>query len=110
MVFNNAENILVLLFVSPGRANILVQDSGQHFRPLLASRGARRGQRGLDHPLNENRLNTNLLLTFVNTKQFRTFIHSSIKISIITSGVVICYLVMLRVLHFNCNKQIVLRL
>jgi len=32
-----------------------------------------------------------------------------IKISIITSGVVICYLVTLRVLHFNCNKQIVLR-
>jgi len=33
----------------------------------------------------------------------------SIKISIITSGVVICYLT-LRVLHFNCNKQIVLSL
>ena len=34
----------------------------------------------------------------------------SMKISIITSGVVICYLVTLRVLHFNCNKQIMLRL
>jgi len=32
------------------------------------------------------------------------------KISIVTSGVVMCYLVTLRVLHFNCNKQIVLRL
>ena len=68
------------------------------------------GLRGLEQPLNENRLNTNFLLTFVNTKQFRTFIHSYIKISIITSGVVICYLVTLRVLHFNCNKQIVIRL
>jgi len=33
-----------------------------------------------------------------------------VKISIITGGVVTCYLVTLRVLHFNCNKQIVLRL